>query len=258
MGEWDMCRNDGNTPSAASSGDRWLRFSELLARRTRDIALLKVPPAPRRTWASCSSRRRRPGQGVGPRRAASPSAAVWQLRGRALVTGAGPIGLLAAPDGPSARGCEVHAARTRPPRPVPSAHLVEGLGAHYHAGDGRATSPPAADVVIECTGLGAVGRAAGQKVASGGMMCLTGIMDADPQLDVDATALNRRMVLHNQLLFGTVNAGRRHWAQAADALAAADPAWLRAMITRRVRPTRWDEALDRQPEDIKVVVELAA
>ena len=30
------------------------------------------------------------------------------------------------------------------------------------------------------------------------------------------------------------------------------------MITRRVPLTRWDEALDRQPEDIKVVVELAA
>ncbi len=64
------------------------------------------------------------------------------------------------------------------------------------------------------------------------------------------------MVLHNLVLFGTVNAGRRYWAQAVDALAAADPAWLRGMITRRVPLTDWSEALDRQPEDIKVVVDL--
>ena len=78
----------------------------------------------------------------------------------------------------------------------------------------------------------------------------------DPAFDVDATALNRNMVLRNQVLVGTVNAGRRHWEQAAEALAAADPGWLGGLITRRVPLTSWTEALDRQPEDIKVVVDL--
>jgi threonine dehydrogenase-like Zn-dependent dehydrogenase len=55
-----------------------------------------------------------------------------------------------------------------------------------------------------------------------------------------------------------VNAGRRHWEQAAEALAAADRSWLSGLITRRVPLTSWAEALDRQPEDIKVVVELTA
>ena len=114
------------------------------------------------------------------------------------------------------------------------------------------------DVVIECTGLGAVGRSAGQRVVSGGIMCLTGIMNVEPQFDLDATTMNRNMVLRNAVLFGTVNAGRRHWEQAVDALATADPAWLQAMITRRVPLSRWSEALDRQPQDIKVVVDLTA
>jgi threonine dehydrogenase-like Zn-dependent dehydrogenase len=57
-------------------------------------------------------------------------------------------------------------------------------------------------------------------------------------------------------LFGTVNAGRRHWEQGAIALAAADRAWLAGIVTRRVPLTRWTEALDRNPEDIKVVVDL--
>jgi len=73
-----------------------------------------------------------------------------------------------------------------------------------------------------------------------------------------ATALNRNMVLGNMVLFGTVNAGRRHWEQAAIALAAADPGWLGGLITRRVPLTSWTEALDRDPEDIKVVVDLTA
>ena len=101
-------------------------------------------------------------------------------------------------------------------------------------------------------------RTDSRRLASGGIMCLTGIMNLDPALDVDATTLNRNMVVRNQVLFGTVNAGRRHWEQAAQALAMADPSWLRGLITRRVPLTSWTEALDRHPEDIKVVVDLTA
>jgi glucose 1-dehydrogenase len=56
-------------------------------------------------------------------------------------------------------------------------------------------------VVIECTGLGKVGRSADRQLASGGIMCLTGIMSLAPALDVDATTLNRNMVLRNTVLF---------------------------------------------------------
>ena len=55
---------------------------------------------------------------------------------------------------------------------------------------------------------------------------------------------------------GTVNAGRRHWEQAAEGLATADPGWLGGLITHRVPLMSWTEVLDRQPEDIKVVVDL--
>ena len=113
------------------------------------------------------------------------------------------------------------------------------------------------EVVIECTGLGSVGRSAGQRLVSGGIMCLTGIMNAFPTFDVDATALNRRMVLNNQVLFGSVNAGRRHWEQAIDALVAADQGWLARLITRRVPLARWPESMHREQDDVKVVLELA-
>ena len=89
-------------------------------------------------------------------------------------------------------------------------------------------------------------------------MCLTGIMNLDPALDVDATTLNRNMVLHNSGAVRHRERLPRHWEQAAEALAAADPRWLAGLITRRVPLTSWTEALDRHPEDIKVVVDLTA
>ena len=134
------------------------------------------------------------------------------------------------------RGYEVHVVDLA--TEGPKRDLVEALGAHYHAGD-AADIDVDVDVVIECTGLGAVGRSAAQRVVSGGIMCLTGIMNVEPHFDVDATTMNRNVVLRNAVLFGTVNAGRRHWEQAVDALASADPAWLQGMITRRVPLARW-------------------
>jgi hypothetical protein len=44
---------------------------------------------------------------------------------------------------------------------------------------------------------------------------------------------------------------------AAKALAAADPSWLEQLITRRVGPAEAQQALQRAPDDIKVVMEFA-
>lgn len=70
--------------------------------------------------------------------------------------------------------------------------------------------------------------------------------------------LNRTMVLENDVVFGSVNANRRHYEMAALALSAAEPAWLERIITRRVPLDRWREALQKTPSDVKVVLELAS
>ena len=84
------------------------------------------------------------------------------------------------------RGYEVHVVDLA--TEGPKRDLVEALGAHYHAGD-AADVDADVDVVIECTGLGAVGRSAAQRVVSGGIMCLTGIMNVEPQFDSPVRAL---------------------------------------------------------------------
>ncbi len=65
------------------------------------------------------------------------------------------------------------------------------------------------------------------------------------------------MVLENTVLFGSVNAGRRHYQQAAEALAKADPAWLARLITRRVPMSGFVGALHKNQDDVKVVVDLS-
>lgn len=246
-GEWDMCRNDGFGERGivrlhGYGSERWRvepDFAVPILPRLGELGVLLEPTSVlAKAWDQVDKISRR----------------AFFHRGRALITGAGPIGLMACLLGVQ-RGYEVHAVDLA--QGGPKRDLVEDLRARYHAGD-AADIDVDVDVVIECTGLGSVGRAAARRLASGGIMCLTGIMNLDPALDLDATTMNRNMVLHNQVLFGTVNAGRRHWEQAAEALAAADPAWLGRLITRRVPLTSWTDALDRHPEDIKVVVDLTA
>ena len=246
-GEWDMCRTDsfgerGIVRLHGYGSEHWRvepDFAVPILPGLGELGVLLEPASVlAKAWDQVDQISRR----------------AFFLRGRALVTGAGPIGLMACLLG-AQRGYEMHVVDLA--QAGPKRDLVEDLGARYHSGD-AADIDVDVDVVIECTGLGAVGRSAARRLASGGIMCLTGIMNLDPLLDVDATTLNRHMVLRNQVLFGTVNAGRRHWEQAAEALAAADPAWLGGLITRRVPLTSWTKALDRHPEDIKVVVDLTA
>ena len=63
------------------------------------------------------------------------------------------------------------------------------------------------------------------------------------------------MVLANDVVFGSVNANRRHYEAGAAALAKADPAWLRRLITRQVPLSSWHQAYDRRPDDVKVVLD---
>jgi threonine dehydrogenase-like Zn-dependent dehydrogenase len=178
----------------------------------------------------------------------------WFEPRRVLVTGAGPIGLLAALLGVQ-RGLDVHVLDRVPSGPKPDA--VSALGATYHAGpvtDVAAKLNP--DVVIEATGAGAVVFDAITHTAAYGIVCLTGVSATGRRLDIDAGATNRELVLENDVVIGSVNANLRHYAAAARALAAADPAWLQRLVTRRLPLDRFGEALTAGPEDIKVVLTL--
>jgi threonine dehydrogenase-like Zn-dependent dehydrogenase len=181
------------------------------------------------------------------------SRAYWTPE-RVLVTGAGPIGLLAALLGVQ-RGLEVHVLDRATGGPKPG--LVADLGATYHTGPvADACRDP--DVVTECTGAGQLVFDVMTALAPDGIVCLTGLSAAGRILSVDAGALNRELVLENNVIVGTVNANRRHYEAGAKALGEADPGWLERLITRRVPVERFPEALERRPDDVKVVIEFSA
>jgi threonine dehydrogenase-like Zn-dependent dehydrogenase len=183
------------------------------------------------------------------------SARACAERSRVLVTGAGPIGMLAALLA-AERDLEVHVLDRAEGGVKPG--LVRDLGGHYHSSsiaEASEAAPP--DVVVECTGVGELVLGAMTHAAPGAIVCLAGV-GASSELRVDMGKLNNEIVFGNRVVFGSVNANRRHFDQAIAALVGADRAWLARLITRTVPFERWQEALERGEDDVKAVVELAA
>lgn len=169
----------------------------------------------------------------------------------ALITGAGPIGLLAALLA-TQRGYQTHVYDLATTGPKPA--LVADLGATYHSG--TLDNVPAPDVVIDATGVGQLVLALSELAAPNAVLCVTGLADTDTTSPTDIDGLNRRIVMTNQAIVGSVNAAHRHYQQAAAALADTDPDWLHRLLTRRVPLGRWTDALARHEDDVKVVVDL--
>ncbi|HEX7071407.1 MAG TPA: glucose 1-dehydrogenase [Rhodothermales bacterium] len=167
-----------------------------------------------------------------------------------LVTGAGPVGLLAALLG-AQRGLQVFVMDRVTSGPKPD--LVRDLGGTYYAGSLPEDFAP--DVVMECTGAASVIVEVINRTAASGIVCLAGISSGEHRIGVDIDLLNRTMVLENDAIFGSVNANRSHYEAAAEALAKADSTWISRLITRRVPPEEWEDALARHPDDVKVVID---
>ena len=245
VGEWDMCRNGNYTEWGIKAHhgyarERYRITPDFLVKVAPNLGELGVLLEPTTVVAKAWDHIERIGQ-----------RATWKPA-TALITGAGPIGLLAALLGRQ-KGLEVHVLDQVTSGAKPE--LVAALGATYHTGDIPSTGL-APDIVLECTGVGQLVFDAMDVVGANGILCLTGVSSKGRSLGVDAGELNRHMVLENDVVFGSVNANRRHYEAGAQALAAADPAWLGRVISRRVPFESWQQAYQRQPEDVKVVLEM--
>ncbi|MFN8074604.1 MAG: glucose 1-dehydrogenase [Kineosporiaceae bacterium] len=247
---WDMCRNGRYTERGIKELDgyasqRWTivpRFAVRLQPQLGEVGVLLEPMSVvAKAWSEVDA--------VGRRS--------WFEPRTALVTGAGPIGLLAALLGVQ-RGLDVHVLDRVEDGAKPE--LVRDLGATYHCGDVDAlVDELQPEVVIEATGAAQVVVAAMTNTAPYGIVCLTGVSAPGRRLTLDAAALNRQLVLDNGVVIGSVNASRDHYSAAADALADADDAWLGRLITRRVPLEDAAQAFEaaQADDDIKVVLDLA-
>jgi threonine dehydrogenase-like Zn-dependent dehydrogenase len=240
LGEWDMCRNGlyterGIKQAHGFCAERWTTQPGFAVKVSASLGLAAVLLEPAsilaKAWDHIAS-------------IAARSA--WRPR-RVLVTGAGPVGLLAALMGVQ-RALEVHVFDHNDRGPKP--RLVAALGATYHPAFPRLEF----DVAIESTGVPAVIAQTVAASSPGGIVCLTGLGGAKRDAQLDIAALNQAMVLENRVVFGSVNANLHHYRAAAEALAAADRAWLDGLLTRRVPLERWPEAYEKRPDDVKTVL----
>jgi threonine dehydrogenase-like Zn-dependent dehydrogenase len=164
IGEWDMCRNGQYTERGIKEIDgfmseRWRIEPEFAMKVDPSLGLLGVLLEPTtvvtKAWEQVLT--------IGQR-------AFWEPH-TVLVTGAGPIGLLAALVGKQ-HGLEVHVLDRVESGAKPE--LVRALGATYHTG--RAADVGfRPDVVVECTGVGQVIADSVNVVGAGGIVCLTGV-----------------------------------------------------------------------------------
>jgi glucose 1-dehydrogenase len=243
VGEWDMCRNGKYTERGIKerhgyASEHYRIHPEYAVKVDPDLGDVGVLLEPTTIVAKAWDHIER----IGKR-------ARWEPR-RVLVTGAGPIGLLAALLGVQ-RGLDTHVLDQVTDGLKPD--LVAALGATYHHGS-MADAAVAADVVIECTGVAQLVLDAMCHNSPDGIVCLTGVSSGGREFSVDTGQLNRTMVLQNDVVFGSVNANRRHYEQGAQALAKADRDWLAGLITRRVPLSNWHDAYTRQPGDVKTVL----
>ncbi|MFF6783111.1 alcohol dehydrogenase catalytic domain-containing protein [Streptomyces sp. NPDC012510] len=246
-GEFDMCRNGRYTERGIKEIDGfgaqvWCVEADYAVKLESHLQHVGVLMEPTTVVAKAWEQVERVG------------ARSWFEPRRVLVTGAGPIGLLAAILG-TQRGLEVHVLDRVTEGPKPA--LVRDLGAIYHAEDiEQVVSAVCPDVIVEATGASDLVLASLTGTAPYGVVCLTGVSPAGRRVSVDAGAINREVVLQNDAVVGSVNANLRHYRQAADALAKADLSWLERLISRRVPLERAMEAFTPQPDDVKVVIEL--
>jgi glucose 1-dehydrogenase len=246
VGEWDMCRNGRYTERGIKglhgyASERFRLEPGFAVRLDAGLDRVGVLMEPTTIVAKAWEHVERIG-----RRAA------WSPR-RVLVTGAGPIGLLAALLGVQ-RGLDVEVLDRVESGPKPQ--LVADLGARYCTD--LADVGTEADIVLECTGAPALVVDVMARNAHNAVVCLTGVSAKGRAVQVDVGALNRNMVLENDVVFGSVNANRRHYEQAADALARADHGWLERLVTRRVPLAEFRDALERRDDDVKVVLDMEA
>ncbi|MEE2040356.1 glucose 1-dehydrogenase [Nocardiopsis sp. CT-R113] len=247
-GEFDMCRNGGFTERGIKElhgygAQHWTvpaAYAVRLDPSLEEVGVLMEPASiVAKAWEHIERIGRR----------------AWFEPRTVLVTGAGPIGLLAALLGVR-RGLDVHVLDRVASGPKPD--LVESLGATYHTGSvPEIAARVPLDVIIETTGADTLILDTARHNAADGIVCYVGLSASRARVEVSPGYLSRRLVLENDVLFGSVNANRRHYEQAERYLSASDQEWLRGLITRRI-------PLDRAPgvfaepggDQVKVVIDL--
>ncbi len=179
---------------------------------------------------------------------------------RAVVLGAGPVGILGAM-ALKVEGFEV-SVYSRAPNHEEKNAILDAIGVPYIAAETHSTADMAKmvgpiDVVYEATGASGVAFDVLKHLGPNAVFVFTGVPGRKAPIPVDTDQIMRNMVLNNQLVLGSVNAPPQAFQSAIQHLGVFAERWpqaLRSVITARFPLERALDALKSQPGGVKNVV----
>ncbi|HXJ22050.1 MAG TPA: glucose 1-dehydrogenase [Polyangia bacterium] len=177
-----------------------------------------------------------------------------------VVLGAGPVGLLGAL-ALLVRGFDTWVYSLESAS-SPRAKWVESLGARYLEAKSLAVGDlgkrmPNVDLIFEATGSANVAFAALPAIGKNGVLIFTGVPGRKSDVTVDAERVMRNLVLGNQLIYGTVNAGPPSFDHAIRDLGRFKARWpqqVRSLITGHFPPETIGDVLADGKDAIKSVI----
>jgi len=181
----------------------------------------------------------------------------------ALVLGAGPVGLLGAMALIQA-GFDTYV-YSGEPSSNPKAAIAGAIGAKYICTHEKPIANLAAeignvDLVYEATGASQFAFEVLPFLGANGIFVFTGVPGKDQDVDLDTGLIMKNLVLKNQVVLGTVNAGSDAFQAAIRDLQAFHSRWpaaLRALITGRYPIEGFHDLLFGPSHGIKNVIALA-
>lgn len=181
---------------------------------------------------------------------------------RALVLGAGPVGLLGAMALVNA-DFETYV-YAREPVPNAKAAVLEMIGAKYFSAVDRSLEELTAeigniDLIYEATGASRLAFDMIQHLGTNGIFIFTGVPGRKAPVQVDTDLMMRNLVLKNQVVFGTVNAGRNSFEASIRDLQTFKNAWpqaVKSVISGRYSMDDHHDLLVGKASGIKNVIRL--
>jgi len=180
----------------------------------------------------------------------------WEPK-KALVVGAGPIGLL-----------EAMILRNKGLKTIVAARSEEGnlksdivtkIGANYVSTKKiKLKDLGKFDIIIESSGVGKMVKQSMEALNTNGVLCLTSITGSSKNYVLPLDQINLDFVLGNKAIVGAVNANIKDFEQGTMHLNDFERKWpgvMRQLITRREKPEDYKEAFEKRKEDIKTIIE---
>jgi glucose 1-dehydrogenase len=227
------------------------RYMNRVPRELRDVGVLVEPLtiAEKGLEQLWKVQQRFPWSGVESGKAASGA--------NAVVLGAGPVGLLGAMALILA-GFKTYV-YSRAPKPNEKADLVESIGARYVSSKTDSVEQLAEqvgniDVIYEAIGQSGTSYELMKVLGTNGVFIFTGVPPQHGGGKVDTDLIMRNMVLKNQVVLGTVNAGKSTFEAAIRDLAIFKDRWpapTKALLTGRFPMEEHGELLLGNPSGIK-------